>query len=119
MAPSDERRRVSYPVSDSMSCRRRVRVPVPHAELTLRSARTDGLGDRSLFSRSRPPPPGALSRRLISAAVAVAAGAALASGEAVAPAAKVARSASQMEDQAPKDLEVLQPAYRPYFYLCC
>ena len=50
-----------------------------------------------------------LRRRLISAAAAaaVAAGAALASGEAVAPAAKVARSASQMEDQAPKDLEVL------------
>ena len=29
-----------------MSCRRRARVPVPCAELALRSARTDGLGDR-------------------------------------------------------------------------
>ena len=44
--PSGERCRVSYTVSDSMSCIRRARVPVPCAELALRSARTDGLGDR-------------------------------------------------------------------------
>ena len=44
--PSGERYRVSYTVSDSMSCRRRARVPVPCAELALRIARTDGLGDR-------------------------------------------------------------------------
>ena len=45
-APSGQRRRVSYPVSDSMSCRRRARGPVPGAERALRIARTDGLGDR-------------------------------------------------------------------------
>ena len=45
--PSDERRRVSYPVSDSMSCIRLERVPVPGAERARRSARTDGLGDRA------------------------------------------------------------------------
>ena len=44
--PSGERCRVSYTVSDSMSCRRRARVPVPCAALALRIARTDGLGDR-------------------------------------------------------------------------
>ena len=64
-APSGTRRRVSYPVSDSMSCRRRARGPVPCAVRALRSARTDGLGDRSLFSRSRPPPPARSSLRLI------------------------------------------------------
>ena len=31
-APSSSRRRVSYPVSDSMSCRRRARVPVPRRQ---------------------------------------------------------------------------------------
>ena len=46
MVPSGERCRVSYTVSDSMSCIRRARVAVPCAELALRSARTDGLGDR-------------------------------------------------------------------------
>ena len=45
-APSDEPRSVSYPVSDSMSCRRQARGPVPCAERALRSARPDGLGDR-------------------------------------------------------------------------
>ena len=44
--PSGERCRVSYTVSDSMSCIRRARVPVPCAELALRIARTDGLDDR-------------------------------------------------------------------------
>ena len=44
--PSGERCRVSYTVFDAMSCIRRARVPVPCAELALRSARTDGLGDR-------------------------------------------------------------------------
>ena len=43
-APSSTRRRVSYPVSDSMSCRRRARGPVPCAARVLRSAWTDGLG---------------------------------------------------------------------------
>ena len=42
--PSSTRRRVSYPVSDSMSCRRRTRRPVPRAERALRIARTDGVG---------------------------------------------------------------------------
>ena len=36
-APSDARRRVSYPVSDSMSCRRRARVPVTYAGHALRN----------------------------------------------------------------------------------
>ena len=45
-APSDQRRRVSYPVSDSMSCRRRAPGPVPRAERALRRARTDALNDR-------------------------------------------------------------------------
>ena len=45
-APSDERRRVSYPVSDSMSCIRRAHVPAPCAARALRSERTDGVGGR-------------------------------------------------------------------------
>ena len=44
--PSSTRRRVSNPVSDSMSCIRQARLPVLCAERALRSARTDGLGDR-------------------------------------------------------------------------
>ena len=44
--PFGTRRRVSYPVSDSMSCIRRAHVPVPCAERARRSSRTDGLGDR-------------------------------------------------------------------------
>ena len=44
-APSGTRRRVSYPVSHSMSCIRRARRPVPRAERARRIARTDGLGD--------------------------------------------------------------------------
>ena len=46
MAPSGERRRVSYTVSDSMVCIRRERVQVPCAELARRIERTDSLGDR-------------------------------------------------------------------------
>ena len=46
MAPTGQRHLVSYPVSDSMSCRRQARGPVPCAERALRSERTDGLGDR-------------------------------------------------------------------------
>ena len=46
MEPAGQRSRVSYPVSDSMSCRRRTRGPVPRAERARRSARTDGLGNR-------------------------------------------------------------------------
>ena len=45
MAPSGERRRVSYPVSDSMVCIRRERVQVPCAELARRIERTNSLGD--------------------------------------------------------------------------
>ena len=62
----------------------------------------------ALVSRSRPPPPGALSRRLISAA---ATGAAVAAtGEAVAAPAKWARHATnQVDSQA---LKVLYPEYR-------
>ena len=45
-APSGQRRRVSYPMSDSMSCIRRARVPVRCAARAMRIARTDGLGDR-------------------------------------------------------------------------
>ena len=56
-APSGAHRRVSYPVSDSMSCRRRARVPVPGAEGALRSARTDGLGDRFTIQPFTPTPP--------------------------------------------------------------
>ena len=40
-APSGERRRVSYPVSNSMSCIRRARVPVPCAARARRSERDD------------------------------------------------------------------------------
>ena len=38
--------RKRYPVSDSLSCIRRARVPVPCAARALRRARTDDLGDR-------------------------------------------------------------------------
>ena len=45
MAPSGERRRVLYPVSDSMVCIRRERVQVPCAELARRIERTNSLRD--------------------------------------------------------------------------
>ena len=56
-APSGEGRRVSYPVSDSMSCIRRARVPVPCAELARRIERTDGLGNRFIVQQFKPTPP--------------------------------------------------------------
>ena len=53
-APSYERRRVSYPVSDSMACIRRERVQVPCAELARRIERTDSLGDRLTVQQLTP-----------------------------------------------------------------
>ena len=54
MAPSGASRRVSYPVSDSMSCIRRERVPVPCAELALRMvSAAPGLHSGTAFCQSR------------------------------------------------------------------
>ena len=63
-APSGARRRVSYPVSDSLSCRRQARVPVNGRMISVIAA---------LFSRSRPPPPArasSLEHRILSPATA-------------------------------------------------
>ena len=54
MAPSGERRRVSYTVSDSMACIRRERVPGPCAELARRIERGQdrAAGVRPLWERA-------------------------------------------------------------------
>ena len=44
MTPSGARRRVSYPVSDSLSCKRRARGPVPCAARALHSNMSEVLG---------------------------------------------------------------------------
>ena len=58
--PSGERCRVSYTVSDSMSCIRRARVPVraPNSPCGVHERMASVIA--ALFSRSRPPPPAGL-----------------------------------------------------------